>query len=444
MASSRPVCGGFSTAVFLAGSNRTMTMRLGESYNRDAAKHGRPLEGIRVLALEQMQSMPFATLQLARLGAEVVKIETPGRGDQGRSGRPGITEQGEHVGHAYLRYNLGKKSVAIDVRKPEGRDLILALAPKFDVICENMGPGRMERYGLGYEALAARNPRAIYLSVSGFGQRGDSPYKQWPAFASVVEAMSASYEQVRRPHQPPVICPMGGLGDSAAGLYGVTGVLAALLHRERTGEGQYIDISMLDATIGLSDMPANFWSLGLRKPPEGELKNPVILASFRCADGFVVIQVGREHQFERFAKTVGHPEWVGDPRFATRDGWVEHLEGVIRPAVEAWSRTRAKLEVARVLAEGGIAAGPCNSADDLVADPHVAARRMLVEIPRADGVEQPVLVSGNPLKMSKVVEGAETRFPGLGEHTDGVLGELLGLDSEALRRLRSAGAIGGG
>jgi crotonobetainyl-CoA:carnitine CoA-transferase CaiB-like acyl-CoA transferase len=419
-------------------------MRLGETRNREAARYGKPLDGVRVLSLEQMQSMPVATLNLARLGADVVKVEHPERGDQGRGGRPGISEDGEHVGHAYLRYNLGKKSVAIDIRNPAGRDLILALAPKFDVLCENMGPGRMERYGLGYDAIAARNPRAIYLSVSGFGQRGNSPYKQWPAFASVVEAMSGSYEYSRRPHQLPVICPMGGLGDTAAGLYGAMGVLAALLARERTGEGQYIDISMLDATIAISDMPANFWSLGLRKEPETELRNPVILTSFRCADGFVVIQVGREHQFERFAKTVGHPEWVSDPRFATRDGWIDHLEGVIRPAVEAWSATRSKLEVSQVLAEGGIAAGPCNSADDLIADPHVAERGMLVEIPRADGVAQPVLVAGNPIKMSKVAEGPESRFPRLGEHTEPLLRELLGLDAETIARLRAAGAIGGG
>jgi crotonobetainyl-CoA:carnitine CoA-transferase CaiB-like acyl-CoA transferase len=417
-------------------------MKLGESFNDAAAAHGRPLDGVRVLALEQMQSMPVATLILARLGAEVVKVEHPERGDQGRGGRPGISEDGEHVGHAYLRYNMGKRSIAVDMRNPRGRDIILDLAPHFDVICENMGPGRMERYGLGYAAVAARNPRAIYLSISGFGQAGESPYKTWPAFASVVEAMSGIYEYSRRPHQLPVINPMNGLGDTGAGMFGAIGVLAALRHRERTGLGQFIDVAMLDSVIAMCDMPANFWSLGLSREPEQELRNPVILTSFRCADGYVVVQVGREHQFERFARTVGHPEWLGDPRFATREGWHDRTEDTIRPAVEAWSASRGKFEVARVLAEAGIAAGPCASAEDLIADPHVAQRGMLVEIPRGDGVAQPVLVSGNPIKMSRVREGPEARFPALGAHTDQVLRELLGLDEAALRELRDAKAIG--
>jgi crotonobetainyl-CoA:carnitine CoA-transferase CaiB-like acyl-CoA transferase len=418
-------------------------MKLGELGNGDAARYGRPLDGVRVLALEQMQALPFGTNILAQLGADVVKLEALPGGDASRGSQPMILDKGKTLGHTFLRYNLGKKSIGVDIKSERGRDLVLDLAAHFDVVCENLGPGRAERFGLGYAAMAKRNKRLVYLSISGFGETGNSPYKKWPAYAPVPEAMCGAYEFARQPNQPPVLVPMAGLGDSATGLYGVIGVLAALRHRDAIGEGQYIDMAMYDAMLAVTDLIPNFWSLGLRKEPEGEVRNPGILRAIRCADGWLVVYVTREHQFERLARCVERPEWLSDPRLAPRTGWNTHFEELLRPAIEAWAAPLGKKEAARRLAEAGIAAAPCHDAEEVINDPHVIERRMLVEVPRHDGVDQPVLVSGTPLKMSKVAERPAGWYPEIGEHTDALLRELLKLGDDEIHTLREANVIRG-
>ena len=414
-------------------------MKLGDVANADAARYGKPLDGIRILAAEQMQALPFGTQLLARLGAEVVKVEQPGDGESGRGALPAMTDPtGHRAGATFLRNNLSKRSVAIDLKAPAGRDLFLDLAGHFDVVAENFKPGTMARMGLGYDVLAARYPRLIYVSVSGFGNTVASPYDSWAAYAPIVEAMSGIYSFKQPPDQPPVIAPVGALGDISSAMFGVIGTLAALRARDQTGEGQYVDVAMLDAVVAMTDLVTNFWSMGLRPGGLGPL---LVMDGFRAHDGWFVVQVGREHQFERLAKIVGEPGWLDDPRFATREGWRVHLEDVIRPAIEGWAAGKTKLEAARELNEAGIAAGPVNTAPDVIDDPHVAARHMLVEVPRTDG-EPPYLMPGNPVKLSKVAEGPETRVPWVGEHTDEVLRAELGLDDAALAGLRADGVIG--
>lgn len=419
-------------------------MRLGDIANAAASGNGKPLDGVRVLALEQMQALPYATQLLARLGADVVKVENPKGGDLGRGSLPAMTDpDGRSIGATFLRNNLDKRSVCIDLRSAEGRDLVLRMAPRFDVVAENSKAGSMAKLGLGYDDLAAVHPAVIYLSVSGFGNRPDeqghrSPYDGWPAFAPVVEAMSGIYEFKRQGDDPPLTAPVGALGDIGAALYATIGVLAALRHRDRTGEGQHVDIAMLDAVIAMTDLVTNFWSLGLR----GGNLAPLIMHGFRAADGWFIIQVGREPQFASLVEVVGRPELVDDPRFATRQGWIDHLEDVLRPAIEGWAAGKTRLQACEAMSAAGIAAGPCTTDDEVVADPHVAARSMLVEMPRTDGVEQPVLIPGNPVKLSGVAEGPETRVPWLGEHTDEVLAAELGLDAQEIARLREAKVIG--
>jgi crotonobetainyl-CoA:carnitine CoA-transferase CaiB-like acyl-CoA transferase len=196
---------------------------------------------------------------------------------------------------------------------------------------------------------------------------------------------------------------------------------------------------MLDAVIAMTDIVTNFWSLGVRPEPGKGLE--VICEGFRASDGYVVVQIVREHQFFALADLIGRPEWKDDPRFATRAGWAPHLETVIRPAVDAWAAARTKLAAAQELTAAGIVAGPSNHAQDVIADPHVAARNMLVEMPRTDGVETPVLVPGNPVKLSKMTEGPETRVPWVGEHTADVLSAELGLDERTIAGLRARGVI---
>jgi crotonobetainyl-CoA:carnitine CoA-transferase CaiB-like acyl-CoA transferase len=399
---------------------------------------GRPLEGIRVLAIEQMQALPYATQLSARLGADVVKIE-PLTGELGRASLPAMSDpEGRSVGATFLRNNLNKRSMCVDLKSAEGRQLVLDLAPRFDVFAENFKAGAMDRMGLGYGDVVAVHPRCVYASVSGFGNSSPSPYRDWPAFAPIVEAMSGVYEMKRVDDLPPVVSPVGALGDIGAALYTSIGILAALRDRDKTGRPSYVDVAMLDSVIAMTDIVTNYWSMGVNNGDSGS----VINHGFRAADGWFVMQVARVHVFERLAQLVGRPEWVTDERFTTPYGWVQHLEDVIRPAVEKWAGERNRLEVCQALSEAGIAAGPCARAEELVADPHVDARHMLVGIERTDGVDQPVLVPGNPALIVDRIEGGDRRIPWLGEHTDEVLRNELGLTDAAIENLRSSSVVG--
>ena len=414
-------------------------MELGAITNPDAVQYGKPLEGVRILALEQMQALPYATQLLARLGADVVKVESVKGGDLGRGSQPGITDpEGRFVGATYLRNNLDKKSICVDLKAPEGRQLILDLAPKFDIVAENFKGGALSRMGLGYDDIAAVHPGVIYLSVSGFGNTVETPYDGWPAYAAVAEAMSGIYDYKLEPGRPPAVSPVGALGDIGTALFGTIGILAALRHRDRTGLGQYIDVAMFDAMVSMTDLVTNFWSLGLRPAPGQGLA--MVLDGFEASNGWFIIQVGREHEFERLANLVGKPEWLTDERLSTRAGWREHMDDILRPGVKEWAADKTNIEACKALADAGVAAGPCLTAQQVIDDPHVAARNMLMEIPRPEGGD-PVLTPGNPIKMSRVSEGPDVRMPWLGEHTNEVLAAELGLNEARIDQLRADGVI---
>jgi formyl-CoA transferase len=419
-------------------------MRLGEIRHPERANGPKPLAGVRILAVEQMQAMPYGTQLLSHLGAEVVKIEPPGRGDSGRASRPTITEpDGREVGATFMRNNLNKRSVAIDVRRPEGRDLVLRLAQGFDVFAENSRSGWMAKHGLGYAELAAANPRIVYASVSGFGNLEPSPYDGWAAYAPIAEAMAGTYEPTRKEGAPPSVVVAGALGDNAAALFCAIGILAALRQAEATGRGQHVDVAMYDAMIAMTDMVPFMWSMD--EPRQAATAGRTgIVEAFGARDGHFVVAIFREHQFRKLAEIVGEPGWLEDPRFATREGWAKHRNDVVRPALERWARDYTKLEAARLLNEAGIAAGPSNTAADLRSDAHVAARDMLIEVPRPDRPDDhpPMLIHGNPIKLSAMAEGPVARFPTVGQHTDDVLSEELGLAADELARLRSDELIG--
>lgn len=411
-------------------------MRLGDVVNEEYLGQPRPLDGVRVLAAEQMAALPFATQLLARLGADVVKVEHPTMGDSGRGSVPFIEDpQGRKVGATFLRNNFNKRSVALDLKAPEGVELFLDLAPKFDIVCENFKAGTADRLGIGYAAVSARHPEVVYLSVSGFGNDPASPYMQRAAYAAVVEAMSGIYEYKRRPGRRPVANPVGALGDISSALFGVIGLLAALRHRDLTGYGQYIDIAMLDATMAMTDIVTNFYSMGI---PDEASSGVGIVETFEAGTGNFVLQIVREHHFEKVAELTGNNEWLTDERFASRAGWQEHFDDVIRPGIERWAADKSSREAVAILSGEGIAAGESNSSQEIVEDEHVRIRNMLVEMPRDDG-GTPVLVPGNPVKMSRTPEGPETRVPWLGEHTDSVLESELGLDESRLADLRERG-----
>ncbi len=410
-------------------------MRIGEIVEAVAGNGSKPLEGVRILAVEQMQALPFATQLLAHMGAEVVKVEHPVTGDSGRGALPAVSDvDGNQVGATYLRNALNKKSICVDLKHPDGVDLIKRLVPHYDVVGENFKPGTMDRLGLGYADLAAIHPGLVYVSVSGFGNLIDSPYASWPAYAPIAEAMGGFYEAKRDVDEPPTIGPAGALGDIGSSLFAAIGLLAALRHRDRTGKGQHVDVAMFDAMIAMADIIPFMWSMGV---PKGR-RAVGIFDGFKAKDGYFVIQAVRDHQLKVLAKAIGHGEWLEDKRFATRQGWVDHLESIVRPAIEEWAADKTKLQASTELCDAGIAAGPCNSAEDIINDPHVRSHNMLIEVPRPDS-KQPLLVVGNPIKLSATAEGPVTRWPTLGQHTDEVLRRDLGLSDAELARLRERG-----
>ena len=400
-------------------------MRLGQVVNPEAARWGKPLDGIRVLSLEQMQALPYATQLLGRLGAEVVKVEAPGTGDLGRSAAPAMADPaGRPVGATFVRNNLSKRSVVIDLKHPAGRDLVLRLAPRFDVVAENFRAGAAERLGLAFDDVVAAHPSVVYLSISGFGRpvHADvplSPYDGWPALASIVEAMSGAYEFKRPAGQAPVGSPMGGLGDIATALFAVIGTLSALRQRDRTGEASVSTspCSMPWSPCSTSCPTSGPWACrwGPRGPASCTGSAPPTAGSCsRCC-----------------GRTSG-PTWPG------------RSTGPSGPTTRASRRPRAgsTTSIRRsgppsspgpprgigatacdALNAAGLVAGPVATDADVVADPHLAARHMLVEHPRSDGVAQPVLIPGLPVKFAEVAEGPETARTVAGRaHRRGPLG----------------------
>ena len=415
-------------------------MRVGEVRHPERERWGKPLDGVSILSIEQMQALPYATQLMAHLGARVVKVEHPRTGESGRGAKPTLRdEDGRDVGATYLRNNLGKRSIGIDLKKAEGVELVKRLVPCFDVLAENFKPGTMARLGLGHDVISALDERVIYVSISGFGNLEETPYAAWPAYAPIPEAMAGVYEVLRKPGEPPPVLVAGALGDIGSAMFAVIGMLAALRHREHSGLGQHVDVAMYDSMIAMADMVPFMHSMGV-PPFQSGGGSYGIIAGFKAKDGYFIIEVIREHQFERLARLIGHPEWCEDERFATREGWAEHLEDVVRPALESWAEAKTRLEACHELCANGVAAGPSNRAEDICADPHVRSRNMLIEVPRPDASE-PLLVVGNPVKLSRVAEGPVERFPMLGQHTEEVLRETLGIDSGELAGLRERGVI---
>ena len=369
-----------------------------------------------------MQALPYATQLLARFGADVVKVE-PLSGESARGSQPRAA--------TFIRNNLGKRSITIDLKSDAGRDLFLRLVPHFDVVAENFRAGTMDKFGLGYDALRAARDDIIFVSVSGFGA-ADSPYREWPAYSTVVEAMSGIYEYTRRPDDAPRSNPVGALGDISAALFATIGVLTALRWRDLTGEGQHVDIAMFDATVAMTDVVTGLGSLGqerLTYPPPG------IIDTFKASDGWFVMQLVREHQFARLAEVVGHPEWADDERFATRAGWGEHFLDVLKPGIEAWAARITKREAAERLTAAGVAAGPCLVAHEVLEDPHLRGRDMLTDL--GDGAFMP----GNPVKLSAIDVVDHGALPALGGDTAVVLRDELGLGDDDIDALVRAGVI---
>jgi CoA:oxalate CoA-transferase len=395
----------------------------------------RPLIGVRVLDLSRVLAGPFCTMNLADLGAEVIKLEIPGSGDDSRGYAPRIPNSGDS-GY-YYSVNRGKQSVTLDLRKAEGAELLCQLARHADVIVENFSPGTMERFNVGYEQLRASNPRIILCSISGFGQTG--PMASAPAYDIVAQALGGTMSITGPPGGEPMRCGVS-IGDLAAAMYGVVAILAALRARDRTGLGQHLDIAMLDCQVAwLEDALARFSATGRVPGPIGS-RHPSItpFQPFRATDGYFVAGCGNEAIWQRFCNAIGRIELSGDQRFATNaDRTANHAELESILARHFASNTRAYWLVR--LQQAHVPCAPIATVDEVAANSHLQQRQMILRAdhPDFDGL----IVPGSPLKTTGDNAVPNTRAPALGEHTDEVLKRLLGYDSERLAELRKGRVI---
>lgn len=397
---------------------------------------GGPLAGLRVLEMGQLIAGPFCAQLLADFGAEVVKIEPPGTGDAMRQwGRTDAA--GNPLWWPVIA--RGKKSLTLDLRRAEGQEIARALAGRADVLVENFRPGRLEGWGLGYAALARENPRLIMARVTGFGQTG--PYRERAGFAAVAEAMAGMRHIAGFPDRPPVRVGLS-LGDTLAGQSAFQGVLLALHHRERTGEGQLVDASITEAVLAVTESLLSEYDGGGHVRERSGTFLPGIAPSnaYPTADGdTIVIGANQDSLFRRLCASMGQPGLADDPRFRDHRARGRH-QGEIDAIVADWTRTKPAAELVEALAEAGVPAGLTYRAKEILEDPHFRARESFV---RLDDVRL-----GRALAMPNVAPrlsaspGRVRRTgPALGEHTEAVLGEWLGYDEGRVAALAEAGVL---
>lgn len=402
------------------------------------------LSGLRVLDLSRILAGPTATQALADLGAEVIKIERPGGGDDTRGWGPPFVQDvdGHNTRESayYLSANRGKKSVAINIALPEGQALIRKMAVTSDILVENFKAGDLVRYGLDHASLSALNPRLIYCSITGFGQTGPNAHRAGYDFLAQAEGgiMSLTGEGDGRPLKVGV-----GIADVMCGMYALTGILAALEARHRTGRGQHIDISLLDSQIAwLINQGVGYLTDG-RVPPRRGNEHPTIVpyGTFPAADREFVLAVGNDAQFARFVDVAGQPDLATDPRFATNAARVQNRD-VLIPLIADLTRKQTEADWLAQLEALGIPAGPIKDLRETFDSPQVAARGMKITLPHAVAGKGSVDLIGNPLKFSDTPVTYQGAPPTLGQHTRDVLHGLLGLTDTDIATLAKAGAIG--
>jgi CoA:oxalate CoA-transferase len=396
-----------------------------------------PLEGIKILDLTWVLSGPFATMVLGDLGAEVIKIERPNVGDIGRGNGPHVNG----VSTYFLSLNRGKKSLILNLASEQGRDIFLKLVKHVDVVVENFVPGTMEKFGLDYETVKQHNPRLIYASCSGFGQTG--PYAGKPAFDVIVQAMGGILSVTGEPGGPP-IRPGVSLGDITAGLFLCIAILSALQERHRSGEGQMIDISMLDCQLAiLENAFVRYFATG-EVPAALGTRHPVFtpFQAFPTRDGYVAVATmgGVQNEWPLFCATIGRLELIDDARY--QSGWQRTQNyATLEPVLNEAMRTKTTAEWVKEFEAVDIPCGPVNTIPQVAADPQVAHREMFVELQHPEAGNFKVVNS--PIKMSRSASKVERVCPDLGEHTETILRELLGMSPPEIAALKESGAIQG-
>jgi len=395
-----------------------------------------PLYGLRVLDLTRVLAGPTCTPMLGDLGAEVIKIERPEAGDDTRGFAPPFVPNTKESAY-FVGVNRNKKSVTLDIAKPEGQAIILKLLEHCDILVENFKVGALAKYGLGYEQLAKTHPRLIYCSITGFGQTG--PYAPRPGYDALIQAMGGVMSLTGEPNGSPqkVGVPVA---DLFAGLYGCIGILAAVNHRNSTGQGQQIDIGMLDTHVAwLANQGMNYLATG-ENPPRLGNQHPNIAPyqEFPTKDGYIILAVGNDPTFERFCKAFGQEALLADPRFATNPIRVQNRQ-LVTDTLTPVMKSKTTAEWIEALEALKIGCGPINTLEQVFADPHVQARDMVVEM--AHGSGETVKVIANPVKLSATPPSYRSAPPVLGEHTQDVLTSVLKMSASDIATLKEKGIV---
>ncbi|RMR30241.1 CAIB/BAIF protein [Pseudomonas syringae pv. coriandricola] len=403
------------------------------------------LSHIRVLDLSRVLAGPWAGQILADLGADVIKVERPGCGDDTRAWGPPFLKDaaGHNTSEAayYLSANRNKQSVTIDFTRPEGQKLVRELAAKSDIVIENFKVGGLAAHGLDYASLKAINPRLIYCSITGFGQSG--PYATRPGYDFMIQALGGLMSLTGLPEGEEGAGPVKvgvALTDILTGLYSTTAILAALAHRDQSDVGQHIDMALLDVQVAcLANQAMNYLTTGVAPERLGNAHpNIVPYQSFPTADGDLILTVGNDSQFRKFAEVAGRSQWADDPRFLTNTLRVAHRAELI-PLIRQVTVFKATAQWVAVLEAVGVPCAPVNDLAKVFADPQVVARGLAIELPHALGGKVPQVAS--PIRLSEMPVEYRRAPPMLGEHTAVVLEELLGLGGDEVASLRAAGVL---
>ncbi len=394
----------------------------------------KPLEHIKVLDFTRVLAGPYCTMMLANMGAEIIKVERPDTGDDSRDFGPFINGQSAY----FISINRGKKSIAVDLKSKEGIEIIKELVKQVDVVAENFRPGTMEKLGLGYEVLKQINPAVIYATMSGFGQSG--PYSKRPAYDMIVQGMGGIMSITGNPDGEPVRVGTS-IGDITAGMFGAYGIVTALLDRTITGEGRMVDVAMFDGQVAiLENAIARYTALNEIPKPLGA-RHPSIapFGAFKTSDGYLIMACGNDSLWETFCKVVERPDLLEMEEFKTNALRTKNVD-MLKNHIDEILVNKTTAEWNEYLNKKGVPCSPINTVDKLFTDPQVEARKMLVE------VEQPgagkLKIAGNPVKLSGMEkEISDDPAPDIGEHTEQILKDLLGLSKDEIDSFKNKNII---
>jgi crotonobetainyl-CoA:carnitine CoA-transferase CaiB-like acyl-CoA transferase len=394
----------------------------------------KPLDGILVIDLSRVLAGPYCTMELADMGATVIKIELPGSGDDTRAyGPPFLNGESTY----FMSVNRNKKSLTLNLKHPQGKEILRQLLQKADVLVENFRPGTLDGLGFGYDTVHTFNPKLIYCSISGFGQTG--PYAQRPGYDLIAQAEGGVMSLTGQPHDPPLKVGLS-FADITAGMNAFSGILLALLTRQRTGEGQRVDVSLLDCQVALLTYQAGIYFATGNNPERLGNKHPSITPyeTFEASDGHIIIACGNQGFWEKFCKLAGLEHLLADDRFTTMKKRVEN-RAELTPLVAVAVKTRTRQAWYDLLDREGIPCGLIKNVAEVCTDPQVLARDMVVQLnhPTAGTIS----VNGVPIKLSATPGAVKDPPPLLGEHTDGILADILGYTVDQIAELRQLKAV---